>query len=96
MARYLTLPHSVEAVRFNPLNEHCIELPDRVVVLEQKQHADNYAYMGFTFGFVTADGAVVIQPGDWIVTRTIDGVSTQFKMSHEDFLEQYELEGDAS
>ena len=68
MPKFRKKPVVIEAVQFNPSDEHKMKLPDGVIVTKFSPGADNYNYMGFEFGIETLEGTMTVMPGDWVIT----------------------------
>jgi len=75
MARYRKRPtaRDIEAIQFNPLGAHKLELPFFFLCVPSPG-ADNWAYLGCKFYVKTIHGHLTpVVIGDWIITEP-DGI----------------------
>lgn len=60
-------PVVIDAVQFDPLGAHKMELPEGVRGANSPG-ADNWAYEGCLFWIETLEGRMTVQRGDWVIT----------------------------
>lgn len=65
--KYRKKPVVIEAVQFDPLFAHKLELPDGVIG-SNSPGSDNWAYIGCEFWIETLEGKMKVSAGDWIIT----------------------------
>lgn len=64
--KYRKKPVIIEAVQFDPLTVHKIDLPDGVRGIPSPG-SDNWAYAGCSFFIDTLEGRIRVEKGDWII-----------------------------
>jgi hypothetical protein len=83
-------PVIVEAVQFDPLDKHKIDLPEGVVGIPSP-NSDNWSYEGCKFYINVYGRTVEVFPGYWIVTEDFGYVHP---VKPDVFEEKYELMGE--
>lgn len=80
--KYRKKPIVIEAIQFDPLSTHRMELPEGVEGLNSPG-ADNWGYEGCEFWIETLEGRMKVSRGDWI----IKGIKGEFYPCKPDIFE---------